>query len=306
MIYVAGSINLDLIARAKELPKPGETVSGTDFSNAPGGKGANQALAAKRAGSDVVMIGAVGSDSNAQAALTLLKEDQVDLANVAEIEYGAVPTGVALILVAEDTGENQIVVVPGTNALVDPTLISRVSLTATDSMLLQMEIPEDANMAAIDAAKSAGARSILNIAPYGLAAPTLACQADVTIANESEFDALARSLNLEGDDRMSKAQSFSSAFGKDIVITLGAEGALAMIADNAHKVTSPQIAAVDTVGAGDTFCGAFAVALNEGLNPENALEFACTAGALACLNKGAQPAIPRRANIDQMLIEAGN
>ncbi|WP_026317334.1 ribokinase [Ahrensia kielensis] len=301
MIIVVGSINLDLIARVKKIPLPGETVSGSSFASAPGGKGANQALAARRAGADVSMIGAVGEDANAEPALALLKSAGVDLGGVAAITEGDISTGVAMILVDETSGENQIAVIAGANACVDGDSLKGASIKADDIVVLQMEVPDAANLAAIKAAQEAGARSILNIAPYGEGAVELAKHADITIANETEFDDLSQALNLSGNDRREKAHAFCQTFGKGLIITLGADGALAIIDGKEYSAKSPKIEAVDTVGAGDTFCGALAVALSEGQPVEAVLKFACAAGALACLQAGAQPAIPLRADIDKMI-----
>jgi ribokinase len=301
MIIVLGSINLDLIARVKKIPQPGETVSGSTFTSAPGGKGANQALAIKRAGADVAMIGAVGEDANAQPALALLKEAGVDLKGVKTVPGGEVSTGVAMILVDEVSGENQIAVIAGANAHADDDGKGAAAIKSGDNIVLQMEVPDAANRAAIQAAQNAGARSILNIAPYGEGAVELAKLADITIANETEFDDLSEALKLTGDDRRARAHDYSKTFGKGIIITLGAKGALAVIDGNEFSAKSPKIEAVDTVGAGDTFCGAFAVALEEGKSIVAALGFACAAGALACLKPGAQPAIPMRTDIDAMV-----
>lgn len=301
MVIIVGSINLDLIARVKKIPLPGETVSGTSFANSPGGKGANQALAARRAGAEVAMIGAVGKDANAEPALALLKSAGVDLSGVKIVSDDATSTGVAMILVDETTGENQIAVIAGANACVEGDSLEQAAITKDDIVVLQMEVPDEANRAAIKIASKAGARSILNIAPYAEGAVGLAKSADITIANETEFDDLCAALKMNGNERRDKAHAFNKTFGKGIIITLGAKGALAIIDGKEYSALAPKIEAVDTVGAGDTFCGAFAVALSEGKQIEEALRFACTAGALACLKPGAQPAIPLRADIDKMI-----
>lgn len=296
MIVVAGSVNLDLVARVARLPQPGETLAGLSFAMSPGGKGANQALAARRAGSVVSMLGAVGADSNADAALMLLKEAGVHLAGVTTCK-NETPTGVALILVDDTSGENEIVVVAGANGTLGASLSADLPDQAT-TVLLQMEVPAEANRAMLDAAAGTGARTLLNIAPYGDDAVTLAAKADITVANETEFDLLAEAMTLKGDDRRAKAADFVAKTGRAMVITLGADGAFAVTADGAFEGKTPRIEPVDTVGAGDTFCGYLGAALAEGMAMDEALDLACKAGALACLNKGAQSAIPIRKDVD--------
>ncbi|QBK29620.1 ribokinase [Roseitalea porphyridii] len=294
MITIAGSVNLDLVARVERLPGPGETVTGVAYAEAPGGKGANQALAARRAGHAVAMAGAVGDDANAIAALSLLQVAGVDLSGVERL--AAVPTGVALILVDDRTGENQIAVVPGANGRAMEN--GAPEAPGAGAWLLQMEIPDQAIAAALDAAAAAGATRYLNIAPYRASAGELARKADVVIANETEFDALAASLGIEPgrvEDRMAGA---ANALGVVLVLTLGADGALAVTGEGMVRATAPAIEPVDTVGAGDTFCGYLAAARAEGMAWPDALDLACRAGALACLTQGAQPSIPERAAVD--------
>lgn len=295
MITIAGSINLDLVARVDHLPAPGETVSGVGYAEAPGGKGANQALAARRAGHAVRMIGCTGDDANAAAALSLLADAGVDLGAVHGLADA--PTGVALILVDAETGENQIAVVPGANARVLEDT-NDLSLSAGDALLLQMEIPYAAVASALEAARAAGAVSYLNIAPFRSAVAGLARHADVVIANETEFAALIREIGLAEDTIDTQMTRLAADLGAAIVLTLGAEGAVAATAGGLVRAASPAIEPVDTVGAGDTFCGYLAAARAEGMAWPAALDLACRAGALACLTEGAQPSIPDRAKTD--------
>ena len=301
MIIVPGSINLDLIAQSKGLPSPGQTISGTHFETAPGGKGANQALAARRAGADVDMVGAVGSDANATQALSLLKEAGVNLSSVREISLPDVATGVALILVDTETGENQIVVVPGANGHVHANDLGDIVLQEKDFVVLQLEIPKSTVEAALIQSNASAATSLLNIAPFDKDAVDLTLQASITIANETEFDDLSDAMNLRGGDRVEKAKEFTRLSGKIIVVTLGGDGVFAIDGDTVFRAKSLPIEPVDTVGAGDTFCGCLAVALSEGKSLENALAFASAAGSLACLKNGAQPSIPQRGDIDSAL-----
>lgn len=301
MIIVPGSINLDLIAQTDRLPSPGQTVSGTHFTTAPGGKGANQALAARRAGADVQMVGAVGTDANARPALSMLAQAGVDLGFVREIGSTEVPTGVALILVHTHSGENQIVVVPGANGHVREDDLAGIALQENDFVVLQLEIPIATVESALIKSNESGAISLLNIAPFNADAVNLTLQASITIANETEFDDLADAMSLSGSDRIAKAKEFTRQSGKTIVVTLGGDGAFAVEQQTVYQAKSLPIEPVDTVGAGDTFCGCLAVALSEGKSLEEALEFASAAGSLACLKNGAQPSIPHRAEIDNVL-----
>jgi ribokinase len=288
LISVIGSINLDLIATVERLPAAGETVPGDSFATAPGGKGANQALAAARAGQKTRMIGAVGKDAFAREALALLEAGGVDLTGVHEAHAA---TGTALILVAAD-GQNIIAVVPGANGAVLPGDLARVVLAAGDVVLLQHEIPLQTVEAALDAARAAGAATLLNTAPFHSEAAGLLAKADYVIANETEFDLYGEALALRGRDRSARMKSFAEKTGRTIIVTLGGEGVLAATPNELLKVEALRITPVDTVGAGDTFCGYLAASLASGLSLENALRRAAAAGSLACLKSGAQPSIP--------------
>jgi ribokinase len=297
VITIIGSINLDLIARVERLPAPGETVPGTDFSTAPGGKGANQALAARRAGVHVRMIGAVGADAFAVEALALLDEAGVDLSRVKKT---AAPTGTAMILVGGD-GENVIAVIPGANAEVTASDVDSASLSRGEYLLLQHEIPLSTVEAALKGVRAAGAISLLNTAPFHADAARFLQMADYVVANETEFDLYAAPLGLQGASRAEKMRDFAGRTGRTIVVTLGGDGVLAASPDRFLEVPTLAISPVDTVGAGDTFCGYLAAGLSEGLALEDALRQAAAAGALACLKPGAQPAIPLRAEVDAAL-----
>ncbi|WP_274423655.1 ribokinase [Chelativorans sp. YIM 93263] len=297
MITIAGSINLDLIARVARLPEPGETVPGRDFVTAPGGKGANQALAARRASAAVRMVGAVGADAFAGQALSLLREAGVDLSGVKET---AEPTGTAMILVGDD-GENVITVIAGANGQVSAADIEAAAFRAGEFVLLQHEIPLATVKAALKSCRAAGGVSLLNTAPFHAEAAPLLGQADYIIANETEFDLYAEELSLVGSSREEKMRAFASESGRTLVVTLGKEGVLAATPEVFFRVPTLSVVPVDTVGAGDTFCGYLAAGLAEGLALEAALRQAAAAGALACLKPGAQPSIPLRAEVDAAL-----
>lgn len=299
MIIVIGSINLDLIANVDRLPSPGETVSGSSFTTAPGGKGANQALAAARAGVPVRMVGAVGKDSFAAEALALLRDAKVDLSGVAETFAS---TGTALIMVGDD-GENIIAVVPGANGSVVPGDLSKALLKKGDVVLLQHEIPLATVDAALDQARAAGAVTVLNTAPFQGEAAAFLGKADYAVANETEFDLYCEALKLTGRDRAARMRDFAGKTGRTIVVTLGGDGVIAATPTDFLTVPAMKITPVDTVGAGDTFCGYFAAGLSSGLALDKALARAGAAGSLACLKPGAQPAIPLARDVDQALQE---
>ena len=288
MITVIGSINLDLIAAVDRLPARGETVPGNGFRSAPGGKGANQALAARRAGSAVRMVGAVGRDAFADEALALLKKAGVDLSQVAR---SGEATGTALILVGGD-GENMIAVVPGANGDVTQAVLDDLALAENDVVLLQHEIPLPTVAAAIMKARAAGALSVLNTAPFREEAVGFVSEAEVLVANETEFDLYANALSLAGASRPERMEDYARKFGRTIVVTLGGEGVLAAGPKGSFTAPALDITPVDTVGAGDTFCGYLGDGLARRMPFDAALRRAAAAGSLACLKRGAQPSIP--------------
>ena len=294
MITVVGSINLDLIATVDRLPARGETVPGRTFSTAPGGKGANQALAAARAGQAVRLVGAVGSDAFAGEALALLDEAGVDLSTIARTPE---PTGTALILVGAD-GENMIAVVPGANGTVLPPALDAVGFAPGEHVLLQHEIPLQTVQATLRAVRAAGGVSLLNTAPFQAEAASFLAIADYVIANETEFDLYAAALALPGGAREARMSAFAADTGRTLIVTLGADGVVAATPDALLRARTLKLTPVDTVGAGDTFCGYLAAGLASGLPLEDAMKRAAAAGALACLEPGAQPSIPLAAKVD--------
>lgn len=299
MITVIGSANLDLIATVDRLPRPGETVPGDSFSTAAGGKGANQALAARRAGADVKMVGAVGSDAFADQALELLKNGGVDLS---AMRRAPTATGIAVILV-ERAGENVIAVIPGGNGTVVPDDVATAKLASGEHLLLQLEIPLETVSAALDAARAAGTVSVLNTAPFRAEAGDLLAKADYVIANETEFDLYADALELAEGEREERMLEFSRRIGRTVVVTLGADGVVAASGGEFFRAAGLKITPVDTVGAGDTFCGYLAAGLGEGMALQDAMRLAAVAGSLACLKPGAQPSIPLRSEVDAALRE---
>ena len=269
-IAVVGSLNVDPTLRCDRLPRPGETVTGRDFTQRPGGKGANQALAAARLGADVRMVGRTGADAYADVALGNLRAAGVDLSLVTQ---GGPPTGVAMILV-EATGENQIAVHPGANAVLD---LDGVDIADADAVICQLEIPGGA---VAQAARATRGMFCLNAAPALPVPPEALARADVIVVNETEYAALPSTNAL-------------------IALTLGAAGAV-LLKDGGQlaRAAAPAVTAVDTVGAGDTFVAAFVVGLLEGRQPGDALRRACVAAALTVTHEGAQTAMPTAAQVD--------
>ncbi|MBO6754886.1 MAG: ribokinase [Roseibium sp.] len=297
MITVFGSINLDLVVSVPRLPGPGETVSGPDHQSFAGGKGANQALSARRAGADVAMVGAVGNDAFADLALANLRLSGVDLSGVRALD-GA--TGLALIGV-EDSGENQIIVASGANARVDAEWLDG-RLTPGAWLLVQGEVRVDQIETAMTAARRAGTKVFFNPAPVpGSSLKALLDLTDVLVVNEGEARDVAEALDLPADP-----EAFAAAFAaKDriAVVTLGGAGAVACSRERTIRCRPPAIDVVDTTGAGDAFCGALAAALDAGLNLDLGVRRAVAAGALACQVTGAQSSAPDAKAISDM---AGN
>ena len=296
MITVFGSINMDLVATAQRLPKPGETVTGQTFATAAGGKGANQALAARRAGASVRMAGAAGDDTFAGSALELLKDAGVDLATV-KTSPGA--TGTAVILVGEG-GENMIAVIPAANGTITPDDANKAleGMTSGDILMLQFEIPASAIEAALTAAKAKRVTTVINTAPLTADGPRLAGLADIVIANETEFELLIGKNGLSGSERENELKALHEKTGQTLIVTLGADGVIAIRNSKLYRAAGLKIVPVDTVGAGDTFCGYLAASLDQGMDFEKALKRAAVAGSLACTRAGAQPSIPLAAEVD--------
>jgi ribokinase len=274
-IVVIGSVNLDLSATVSRLPRAGETVTGATLRRYPGGKGANQALAARRLGANVRLIASVGNDAAADEALALLREGGVDLSGVRVLENE--PTGIALISVSP-SGENQIVVAPGANAAMRP---GDLQIGGADALICQLEIPGEVIAAA---AREFDGFFCANLAPAKEIDVSVLQRADLVVVNETEAawygDTLAACTGL-------------------VATTHGATGAVLRRGDQLiAESTPPRVEAVDTVGAGDTFTAALSVAFVEKQSPQDALDFACRAGAYATTRAGAQPSLPMRAELD--------
>ena len=284
MIVVFGSINLDLVARVPRIPAPGETIGGRSLATLPGGKGANQALAARHAGADVTLVGAVGRDGFAAAALANLAASGVDLARVAAVDA---PTGVALINV-DDRGENAITVVPGANALVRADHVPDDLLAPGGTLLMQLEVPLAEVVALARRAHARGATVVLNAAPALPLPAALISDLDVLVVNEHEAAACARAWQLP-EAPSGFVAGATERFGLDVVLTMGARGALTQVGGDVVRAAPPAVEVVDTTGAGDAITGALAAALDRGSGLATALTEGVQAGALACTHAGAQP-----------------
>ena len=297
MIVVFGSINLDLVARVARLPQEGETIAGTSFAAVPGGKGANQALAARRAGADVAMAGAVGADGFAATALRDLVASAVDLEWVRRVEA---PTGVALIHV-DSAGRNAITIVAGANAAADPAVIPDAALTTGTTLVLQLEIPIAAVIAIAARGKERGARVILNAAPAAELPTKLLAALDVLIVNEVEAAAIAAMCSMPTVPE-AFAASFHRRYACAVVVTLGAAGAIVASESALLCAEAPKVKVVDTTGAGDALVGALVAALDRGADWTQAMAEGIAAGSLACTVAGAQAALPGRDSIDALAI----
>ncbi|MEV4453620.1 ribokinase [Streptomyces mirabilis] len=289
-IAVLGSTNMDLVAYVAKAPQRGETVTGREFRTIPGGKGANQAVAAAHAGSDVSMIGAVGADAFGSLLRTTLEHSGVDTDHLRTTEG---PSGTAHIVV-DDEGGNAIVVVPGANATVDHLAPGDEALIAgADALLLQLEIPLDAVLAGAEAARRHGVRTILTPSPVQSLPPELLSSIDLLVPNEHE----AAALTGLTDPREAAIALLDQV--PEVVVTLGAAGSLyAVRGAEPLAVPAPRVTAVDSTGAGDTFVGTLAVALAEGRPMRAALAWASTAASLSVQRAGASSSMPYRSEID--------
>ncbi len=277
-IVVVGSVNVDIVASVSRLPAPGETVTGAELSRFPGGKGANQALAAQRLGADVSLIARVGDDAAADEALELLRQGGVDLSKCRRIE-GAT-TGTALIAVAP-SGENHIIVAPGANRMLMP---DDVEAIRADALICQLEVPVPV---VVEAARTFGGFFCINLAPAAEIDVEVLQRADLVVVNETES-------NWYGGSLRACAGLVATTHGAGIA-TLSRDGQLIA------EAKPPGVQAVDTTGAGDTFTAALTVSLVEGREPEQALRYACAAGAVATMKMGAQPSLPDRDSVLEWL-----
>lgn len=295
-IVVVGSINMDLVCRTPRMPVGGETILGSDFVTIPGGKGANQAVAAARLGGDVHMIGRVGDDDFGKRLLAGLADNGVNIDRVPITKSTA--SGVAMILV-DAKGQNSIVVAPGANAKVTKKDIDDAKdlIKTAAAVVLQLEIPLPVVQHAISLCRKLGVYTILDPAP-AQKLPREMFAVDVFTPNESEAEILAGEMHR---DPKQTASHFLRRGAKAAVLKRGSSGAIWVDANAAYSSKAFKVKVVDTTAAGDAFTGALAVAAAEGMDPQAAVRFACAAGSLCCTGFGAQPSLPTRKQADLLL-----
>lgn len=294
-IVIVGSLNMDLVVRAPRHPQPGETILGSDFGTFPGGKGANQAVAAARLGVPVEMIGRVGSDAFGDALLAAVGKDGVSTRNILRDPS---PTGVALITV-DAAGQNTIVVASGANASVTPQDVDDASSIFDNAaaLVLQLESPLEAVIHAAKKAKTLGIPVILNPAPAQPLPPDLLSGVDYLIPNQTELARLSGGIT-----NLDEAVDWQNSHNiRCLIVTLGDQGVWASDETGTHLQPAFKVAPVDTVAAGDAFVGAFAVALSEGKSLDEALRWGNAAGAISVTRAGAQPSLPTRNELEIFL-----
>ncbi|WP_243734891.1 ribokinase [Paenibacillus turpanensis] len=299
-IVVVGSINMDIVNRVRRHPLPGETIKGLGTAYLPGGKGANQAVAAARCGSHVSMIGAVGGDSFGPVLVQSLEENGIKLH--VDILQG-VTSGLAFITV-DETGENQIILSEGANAMLTAQHVAAHSdvFAGASVLLLQNEVPWEASAAAMRLARDHDVRVLYNPAPAQALPEEAYPLIDVLILNESEAEELTGLPAAQAAQAMRAAQSLVARGIDTVIVTRGEEGALlADAAGSCIEVPAFRVKAVDTTAAGDTFIGCYAVASAEGYSSEDSLRLASAAAALTVTRPGAQESIPQRAEVESLL-----
>jgi ribokinase len=297
-VVVVGSSNTDMTVTVDRLPSPGETVLGGTFSQAGGGKGANQAVAAARAGAEVVFVGRTGQDAFGAAARRALEAEGVRTDHLHVDEQS--PSGLALIIV-DSHGENLIAVAPGANARVsvDDVVAAQDAIRSADIVLLQLEVPMDAVATAARAASQAGVAVLLNPAPAAPVSAEALASVDYLVPNAVEA-AMLLGVPPETAPAVLAERLVGLGVGSALV-TLGADGVCMCEHGCTRHVRAPQVAATDTVGAGDCFCGVLATAIGEGLSLGEAVVLANCAAALSVQRAGAQPSLPRRNEIEQLV-----
>ena len=315
-VVVVGSLNSDIVVTAPRHPAPGETILGDGVATFGGGKGANQAVAAARAGAAVRMVGRVGADAAGVTLTDGLRADGIDVTQVGVCKHD--PSGTALIVVASNGGENSIVVVPGANAKLRPVHVDDASAAGvfrsdggTGVLLTQLEIPLETVARALELARAEGLTTILNAAPANATVSTLLAAVDVLVVNEHEL-ALAAGNRLADDDADGRGDDDGHgdldagvaailAIVPAVIVTLGSQGVLVADRHGVERIAAHQVEVIDTTGAGDAFCGVLAASLAAGLDLRQAAIRANAAGALATTKAGAQPSAPTAAAVDALL-----
>lgn len=296
MIVVFGSLNADFFLKIQFFPKPGETVLTPNAVVKAGGKGANQAAAAAKAGGIVKIVGAVGADEIAKVPLTALKAVGVDCSFVQKADSA---TGMAMIML-DETAENSIVVASGANMNLSAAAVPDALLTPETVVVMQMEVPPAENFALLERAKAKGAKTVLNVAPAREVPQTALRNIDYLIVNEIEAQTV---LGKAGETPEKTVLALSEKTGGACLMTLGKKGVVAAKDGQVLSVVSLPITPVDTTGAGDAFVGIFAAMIDAGLSFADAVRHACCGAALACLKTGAQESLPSLREIEARLKE---
>jgi len=300
-VWVVGSINLDLVIRAAELPRPGETVAARSLTRLPGGKGANQAVAAARLGAITRMVGRVGEDDAGSTLRRFLAEFDVDVADVTS-EPGE--SGTAVVMV-DDRGQNSIVIVAGANERLGADDARRLPVRSGDVVVTQNEVPTEASAAAVEVARATGATSISNPSPATAGALAVARAADVVVVNEIELSVLSGRPVDEGSS-CDEVRSAMSVIRDDapVIVTLGARGAVASIGSDLVEVPAVPTRVVDTTGAGDAFVGAVAARLAAGGRLRDAIDVAVASASIVVGRVGAGPAMATAAEVASLTTRA--
>jgi len=299
-VCVVGSANTDMVVKCPHLPAPGETVLGGRFVTAPGGKGANQAVAAARCGAEVTFVACLGDDALGDQALEHCRAEGIDVSWIRRV--AGTPSGVALIFV-DDAGENEIVVVSGANGLLTPADVEAASaaIAAADVLLVQLETPLETIFCALRIAREHGVTTILDPAPAQSLSGDLLRLTDLAIPNEHELSVLTgRDVQSPGDELAAAERLLVSGVG-GVIVTLGGRGALVVTRNGSERLAGVPVEAVDATAAGDAFAGGLAAGLAGGGSLKDALRFATATSALSVTKLGAQPSLPTQSEVERFL-----
>jgi ribokinase len=300
-IVVVGSLNADLVVRSPRFPKPGETIRGEDLATIPGGKGANQAVAAARLGADVAMVGCVGADAFGSMLIENLKRNHVDTKRV--LRDGSAATGTAIIVV-DSNGENSIILSPGANGRINSGDIDANALAGARLLLLQFEIPMETVVHAARLAREQKVKVVVNPAPAHEIPDELLKHTDYILPNETELALLTGKDTRDKASLEAAARSLVKRGVPNVIVTLGARGALVMTRLGKTYVPPYKVRPVDTTAAGDAFIGGMACALVNRKSLKDAVQYGCACGALATTKFGAQPSLPTADEVKKLMRSA--